>query len=94
MFPMRTSAPLFFPAKSQIDYRANCLHLCFTSLARWTGLFSMLSENLRSEVQVWICANASSWTQASHIAPKVNSLVFCFYLELISEQHARAHQGF
>ena len=37
--PMRTSTPLFFPAKSQIDYRANCLHLCFTSLARWTGLW-------------------------------------------------------
>ena len=39
MLPMRTSTPLFFPAKSQIDYRANCLHLCFTSLARWTGLW-------------------------------------------------------
>ena len=39
MLPMRTSTPLSFPAKSQIDYGANCLHLCFTSLARWTGLW-------------------------------------------------------
>ena len=45
--------------------------------ARWLVLVFDLCR-----VCQWISANVSIWTQASNIAPEVNSLVFCFYLEV------------
>ena len=37
-FQIGLQLPLLFPARSQIDHEASCLHLCSTSLAGWTGL--------------------------------------------------------